>query len=189
MRKYISLILIITLLFLFGCKQAVVQPVDTPVTEQEPEAEDNEEPEINNTSLNETEANDTISTEPGTINETNHTELLSPEINNSEENESSSETLPEGTYVIEMYALTKDMIFYPEILNISVGDTVRWINSLDYLNRTAEVSVFARHNQLFRSPMLDYDEYFEYTFTEKGTYLYSAVPYTSWFRNGEVNVG
>jgi|ETNmetMinimDraft_20_1059909.scaffolds.fasta_scaffold147136_2 plastocyanin len=98
------------------------------------------------------------------------------------------EDVPAGTHLVDIQLMGETFQFFPKTLTISKGDTVRWTNHLNYLNKNARVAVFARHNSLFRSSQLSYGDYFEYTFNETGSYLYSTVPYTADFKNGEVIV-
>ncbi len=98
------------------------------------------------------------------------------------------EGVPEGTHLIDIQMMGETFQFFPKTLTISKGETVRWTNHLNYLNKNARVAVFARHNSLFRSAQLNYGDYFEYTFNETGSYLFSTVPYTEYFKNGEIIV-
>ena len=81
------------------------------------------------------------------------------------------------------------MQFFPKNLEVSVGDTVRWINKLEYHDRRAKVSVYAKHNTMFKSHLMVYGEFYEYVFEEKGVFYYGAVPYESFFKTGSITVG
>ena len=95
---------------------------------------------------------------------------------------------PFKTHIVELQRAGEGMQFFPKEIKINSGDTVRWINKIDYLNKQARASVFARHNQLFKSKMLVYGESFEYTFISKGSYMYGATPYEYLFEVGTVIV-
>jgi plastocyanin len=56
--------------------------------------------------------------------------------------------------------------FTPPALTISVGTTVTWINHDDIPHSVAE------KDRLFKSPVLDTNEKFSYTFTKVGTVEY-----------------
>jgi len=173
--KKIFLILIILLIIILGCKRAKINSVGES-TEQLQENETVELPE----ELEEEKISDILDEELDIIEISNETAA--------NESKEPAVVLPEGTHVVELQMYNNGMQFFPKILTISLGETVRWVNHLDYHDRKAKVSVFASHNRLFRSPMLAYGEYFEHTFNETGTYYYGAVPYESWFKRGEIIV-
>ncbi|TKJ17668.1 hypothetical protein CEE44_04005 [Candidatus Woesearchaeota archaeon B3_Woes] len=157
MKKYIALILIIALLILVGCKKSTITPTGT-VTLDPLEEEIIEEVEPEETTIEE----NTTETEP-------------------------KATIPEGTHIVAMQMAGTSMVFFPKQLTISVGDTIRWENRLDYLNKTAELTVYS-YQSLFRGSKLKYGEYFEHTFREKGTFRYNALPYIKIFKPGEIIV-
>lgn len=117
--------------------------------------------------------------------EENISEEVEEVVNVSEEivNESKDETVR----IIELRMSGDNMKFSPKELRISVGDTVRWVNKLDYLNRSAEVVVYA-HLGLFRSSRIGYNESFEHNFSKEGEFSYGVTPYTSLFQTGKVIV-
>ncbi len=127
-------------------------------------------------------------------NETNYTINVSEESFETEEN--ISEELEEDIMniskertirIIELRMSGDNMKFSPKELRISLGDTVRWVNKLDYLNRSAEVVVYA-HLGLFRSLRIGYDESFEHNFSKEGEFSYGVTPYTTLFQTGKVIV-
>jgi plastocyanin len=77
---------------------------------------------------------------------------------------------------IEHYAYT------PAVLTIAPGTTVRWTNL-----QTDTNDVVVREGPVhFRSPSLRPGAFFEFTFTEPGTYRYTCTPHP--FMTGEVRV-
>ncbi len=62
----------------------------------------------------------------------------------------------------------KEYNFIPASLTIPVGTKVTWVNR-DEIPHTIDDS-----NKLFRSPALDTDESYSYTFTTPGTYQYGC---------------
>lgn len=165
--------LIIGLLILFGCKRASITPTGTITLEQQviEDQTETEEP------------------EEGIVEEV-ETEETTIEENTTETNDTETEpiiTLPEGTHIVAMQMAGTNMVFFPKELKISLGETIRWENRLDYLNKTAKLTVYS-YQHLFRSSDLEYGEYFEYTFTEKGTFRYNALPYIKIFKPGEIIV-
>lgn len=158
--------LIIALLILVGCKKATITPTGTIILDSLEEVVESEQEE-------EIVEEETIVEENTT--ETNNTETK-PVV-----------TLPEGTHIVAMQMAGTSMVFFPKELTISVGDTVRWSHRLDYINKTAELTLYS-YQSLFRGSKLKYGEYFEYTFTEKGTFRYNALPYIKIFKPGEIIV-
>jgi plastocyanin len=102
--------------------------------------------------------------------------------------EDPKEDILAGTHLIDIQMMGTTFQFFPKKITISRGETVRWTHHMNYQDKKARIAVFARHNNLFRSPQLNYGDYFEYTFNETGSYLFSTVPYTEYFKNGEVIV-
>ena len=170
------------MILLVGCK-ADIKPIEKEevIVEEEPE-EVEEMPEVPEDwegktikeLLEEGNAPDVVETPDNT--EDNETE------------EEPKEILPSDVTKISLQMYGDSMQFFPNTVTISLGETVRWINELDYHDKKARVSVYAHHNSLFRSPMLNYGEHYEFTFNEKGSYSYGAVPYESFFRRGTVIV-
>ncbi len=174
--------LIIALLILVGCKRASITPTGTTIIEQPQEnIEDQTETEdvSDETILEETEDDEEIEES-----EINDSESNTTEVNDDEE---PIVTLPEGTHIVAMQMAGTNMVFFPKELKISLGETIRWENRLDYLNKTTKLTVYS-YQHLFRSSDLEYGEYFEYTFTEKGTFRYNALPYIKIFKPGEIIV-
>jgi len=56
--------------------------------------------------------------------------------------------------------------FVPEVLTISTGTTVTWLNADDVPH------VVRTEDKTIKSPPLDTDDTFSYTFEKKGTYSY-----------------
>ena len=175
MKKYIPLILIILFLFLIGCKKGS-SPDSAAVIDQATQIIEEMETEIDEIELIIQEQD----------NKTDEVESIVEEINDTETKEEN--LIPAGTHVVEMQKTITSMKFFPKELEINVYDTVRWVNKLDYLEKKAKVRVQAAHNNLFKSPLLAYDESFEFTFNEKGTFIYNAVPYESYFKPGTIIV-
>ena len=179
MNRYFVLILIVVLL-IAGCNKADIKPIETdveeaPVVDDMPEVPEEWE---GKTMAEILESDSTSDTLDDTI-----------VINDTEENETEpKEVLPSGVTKISLQMYGEQMQFFPNTVTISKGETVRWVNELDYHDKKARVSVYAKHNSLFRSSMLNYGESFEYQFNETGEYLYGAVPYESFFKNGKVIV-
>jgi len=73
------------------------------------------------------------------------------------------------TYLVIM----RDIKFYPDALDITVGDTVEWVNMEDVLPHA-----IYEINQLFRSERLEPGERFNYTFNERGEYKIYTMIYT-----------
>ncbi len=63
------------------------------------------------------------------------------------------------------------MRFEPAVIEIEVGQTVRWVNP----NRDAHNVV--ERNRTFASPMLQQGEEFIHTFTKAGEYRYFCKPH------------
>ena len=57
--------------------------------------------------------------------------------------------------------------FAPSTLTVSAGTTVTWINQDDVSH-----TVVSAEGKEFKSPALDTDQKFSYTFTKTGTYAY-----------------
>lgn len=146
------------------------------ITVEEDTEEVNITEELNIIGDNQTEINET-----SLDNQTNITQI------NVSDDAIKDETEHIGPHIVEIHKVSKAMAFVPTYLKIKKGGTVIWINKLDYLNKTAEVSVTAHHG-LFRSPILNYNDTFEFTFTEKGNITYTGAPYTAIFKAGKIVV-
>lgn len=81
------------------------------------------------------------------------------------------QAVPKQPTVHETVVTITGMRFEPAIVEISVGQTVRWVNP----NRDAH-NVVAR-NGSFGSPMLQKGEEFVHTFTTPGEYRYFCKPH------------
>ena len=70
--------------------------------------------------------------------------------------------------------------FVPDVLTITPGTTVTWVNADDvpHIVRTEDKTI--------KSPALDTDDTFSYTFEKQGTYSYFCVPHP--FMRGTVIV-
>lgn len=117
-------------------------------------------------------------TENGTINESKISEAAS----------NPSYDISQGTYIIEARKTLSGMVFFPKDIIIKTGETIRWVNALEYLNRTARITIYSYLSGIFRSDELNYGEYFEHTFDEKGNFTYNALPYQAIFKRGTVVV-
>ena len=185
MKLNIFIILVLTLLvFSIGCKKGdtlsegtipIVEETIENETESLPEVPEEWEGKTIQELLNEGGAQDIVDTT--SLNETVEEIVEEPK-----------EAVPAGTHLFDIQMMGDTFQFFPKTITISRGETVRWTHHMDYQDKKARVSVFARHNNLFRSSQLSYGDYFEYTFNETGSYLFSTVPYTEYFKNGEVIV-
>lgn len=93
-----------------------------------------------------------------------------------------------ATVVLAAAALTavhnvtiENFAFTPENLTIRVGDTVRWTN-LDFIGH--DVTAQTGQGTLvpsgaFGSPLLDYENVFEFTFTAAASHFYYCQPHGS----------
>jgi plastocyanin len=182
-KKYLFLIFVILLLFSIGCKKATVY---APVADQPK----NESRSVNQTNQSMPEVpaewkGKTIKdilqstvTSNGTINQS----MISQTANNPAYNVS------KGTYIVEARKTLSSMVFFPKELKIKTGDTVRFINALDYQNKQAKIIFYSYLTGVFRSEELGYNEYLDHTFDEKGNFTYSALPYQSYFKKGTIVV-
>jgi plastocyanin len=180
MKKYILLLLIVALL-ISGCKKAEIQEpeVEEIIEEVEelPQVPEDWEGKTIKELLEEGNA-------PDIIDDT----VITDDLTENDTDEEPQEVLPEGITKVSLQVYGDLLQFFPNTVTISKGDTVRWVNELDYHDKKARVSVYAHHNRLFRSPSLVYGDYFEFQFNETGTYTYGAVPYESLFKRGTVIV-
>ena len=174
MNRYIIVILVIALL-IAGCRKAeIIEPEveeEIEVIDDMPEVPEDWEGKTIKELLDEGNAPDVV--EDTEVNETE---------------QEPTEVLPEGTTRVSLQMYGDLMQFFPNTVTISKGDSIRWVNELDYHDKKARLSVYAHHNSLFRSSMLNYGDYFEFQFNETGTYSYGAVPYESFFKRGTVIV-
>ena len=185
MKRVFIVVLILVIIFIGGCNKADVKPPETEeeasTVEDMPEVPDEWKGKTIKDILDDPDVN--IVSELDTP-----TDTTDENTTDSNETEEVAEPLPSGTHLVELQMYNDLMQFFPDRIVINKGDTVRWINKLDYHDRQAKVRVQARHDLLFVSPMLAYGEYFEFTFEESGEYLYGAVPYESYFKTGTVVV-
>ena len=185
MKKSIIVVLVLVSLVLFiGCKkeESDVIPIEQEVEEDKgeplPEVPEEWKGKTIQELLNEGGASDIVDTT--VVNETdNETEEVIDE---------PKKDVPLGTHLIDIQMMGSNFNFFPNKITINLGETIRWTNHLDYHDKQAKVQVFARHKNLFRSPDLNYGDSYEFAFNETGSYLFSAVPYTEYFKNGEVIV-
>jgi plastocyanin len=84
----------------------------------------------------------------------------------------------DGTYLVDI----SDSSFSPSILNISVGDTVRWTNRDSVTHSVTSDTVLA-----LRSAPLGHLENFTYTFETAGTYKYHCGVHSS--EEGTITAG
>jgi plastocyanin len=189
MNKYF--LFIVLLLFLIGCGRSKVL---TPEQETVEEVDVVEEVEEEKVELPDELKGKKISDIVGNAATSDFIDIapvvepVVEEVNETEEVEEKVE-LPENTRLIELQMFGESMQFFPKNLEVSVGDTVRWINKLEYHDRRAKVSVYAKHNTMFKSHLMVYGEFYEYVFEEKGVFYYGAVPYESFFKTGSITVG
>jgi len=172
MKINLFLITFIGLLLLAGCKssvQAPSNPVNDSVVVQEQIADDSTVNEPNDQDLEENE-------EKTDDNMTSQT--ISKE----------AYDVPEGTHIIEARKTTTGFTFFPLDLNIKAGETVRFVNAMNYLDKKATAIFYSYHTGLFRSPELNYSQYYDVTFTEPGNFTYNAIPYQNWFKKGTIVV-
>jgi plastocyanin len=172
---YICLIVLVT--FVVSCKNASVGPTGATI--------------INNIEVNQ---DDTVDVEEDNLND-QETEII--EEDNTEVDEIDTKEIvevqepiikEEKVKEILLSYINERMLFVPDKITVKVGETVRWTNKMNYLNKTSEISVYAHIGKLFRSPKLKYDEHFDFVFEKAGSYSYGASPYTALFKKGIVTV-
>lgn len=193
MKKYIIIIFVIFLIILAGCKKANVNPVSTGTANTEAPANDTEKlPEVPDEWKGKKikdiiDQQDIIKKESA---EANLTPINQSQANSSAEDNSTKAAynITEGTEIIELRKTETGMVFFPKVLKISTGDTVRWVNKLDYLDKKAKVTIYSYITGVFRSSQIGYGEYFDYTFNEKGNFSYNALPYQAYFGTGTIIV-
>lgn len=193
-KQFILILFLILLFFLVGCKKEEIQIATVETTEDTDDKEIVEEtksiePEVAEEIPEEVKKEEPVSEEV-IENTTVVTESTVTEINNTDEKEVevTEEELDDNVKIVELQMLGEIMQFFPNPLTIKVGDTVRFVNNMDYLNKTTQISVFSYKSSQFRSDKLKYDEFFEYTFLEKGEFRYGALPYTALFKVGKIIV-
>ena len=164
MKGYI-IVLVLVVLLISGCGKSAV-PLEEVV-----EAEINETVE---TDLNETEeVNETVD-----VIETNESEAVVEEI------------ILDNVKVVELARVGETMMFVPKEFTVSQGTTVRWINHIGKIGkseRLAKVTIVGHYGK-FRSPILDYNESFDYVCEEKGEIKFGTAPYEAFFKRGEIIV-
>ena len=183
----ISFLILLLLVFSIGCKKGDTLPEGTmPIVQNSVENESEDLPEVPEEWKGKTIQE--LINEGGASGIVDTTSINQTESTTEDVIEEPKVAVPEGTHLVDIQMMGETFQFFPKTITISVGETVRWTNHLNYQDKKARVQVFARHNNLFRSPYLNYGDYFDYTFEEDGSYLYGAVPFTEYFKNGEVIV-
>jgi|GEM_PF-7077586 len=187
MKIYLFLITVIGLLLLAGCKASVKAPSDTTNVSsvaQEQITNNSLANESNSSQVSEEpketikDAYTSVLTENGTVNESMADKTIDAE----------AYEVPEGTYIVEARKTLNGFTFFPLELTIKAGETVRFINAMNYMEKKATAIFYPYQTGLFRSPELNYGEYYEHTFTEPGNFTYNAIPYQSWFKKGMIIV-
>lgn len=196
MKRYAFLVIMIAALLIFsGCNKATIQPEGAeplnPPAQPEAEVQSDDMPKVP-----EEWEGKTIAEIMNQSSEDENEETIEDEEAVEDENEETAEDeetadsppLPEGTTIVEARKTETGMVFFPLEIKISVGETVRFVNALDYINKQAELTFYSYLTGVFRSPELKYGEYFEHTFDETGNFTYNAIPYQSWFKKGTIVV-
>jgi plastocyanin len=190
MRNCIGITLIIALLLFTGCNKATVAPIAADVQQpsEKPNSTEEKMPEVPEEWKGKTIKeimNQTNQIQPASeVNETPDEEVVPAKTGDTE-----AYKVSQGTTIVELRKTESTMVFFPNPVKIKVGETVRWINGLDYLNKQAEVTIYSYLTGIFRSEKIGYGQYFEYTFEEKGNFTYNALPYQTFFKRGTIVVG
>ncbi|MCK4521671.1 MAG: hypothetical protein KAU20_03785 [Nanoarchaeota archaeon] len=196
MKKYV-IMLILAILLISGCKEAAIpvgEVIDQPETNM---SETNVSEHIQNLTLlnetesvgvNDSEAEGTEETDVNKTTENNETETAN--IDETTDEEAIEQSLPGNLKIIELKRVGDGMQFVPKELTISQGTTVRWVNKIGKIGKS---DVYAKLKIKFyystvMSPSLDYEEFFEYTFEEKGETKFGTVPYEAYFKVGNIIV-
>lgn len=182
MKLYLFLIAFIALILLVGCKASVQAPAAQSAQDQQNAVQ--------------AESNDSMPEVPEEWKGKTIAEIMNiSEPAQSEENETAPATnatnnaysVPKGTYIVEARKVENSLLFFPREIKIKVGETIRFVNNLDYQNKLAKMTLYS-HQNAFRSPSLKYGEYFEHTFNSTGYVSYNVIPYQDFFKNGEINI-
>jgi plastocyanin len=185
MKKYIFFALVLFLLIFVSCKKATI----TAPSNQQAEAAEAKAENPGADEVPEEWKGKTIKDIVGTTNLIqNDTQSISSIESSNETEEEPSTPVPEGTTIIELRKLESSMVFFPKDVTINIGETVRWVNKLDYLNKQAKVTIYSYLTGKFRSEEISYGEYFDHTFNETGNFTYNALPYQTMFKKGTVVV-
>jgi len=78
--------------------------------------------------------------------------------------------------------------FAPNLLNISVGDTVTWVNTGGWHNVNATLASYPNNPEGFGNAVAGAGWSFQWIFTIAGTYNYQCDPHVGYYMFGSVNV-
>jgi plastocyanin len=186
MNKSILFVFVITLLLL-GCQAKVSAPAGAqPIEEQTNITQSNNSnmPEVPKEWEGKTIA-EIMNVSGSNQSQSNQTLPINNTVSNTTTGNAYS--VSKGTYIVEARKIEDSLQFFPRQINIKKGETIRFVNNLDYQNKQAKITLYSQQG-IFRSPSLKFGEYFEYTFNQTGNFSYNCVPYQDFFMNGKISV-